>query len=197
MKINHLQIKTWVVILLTSLCSPLNAQDFFDGPIQFKGRVDESHLSGKEFNIEMANEKVTIACIKSRNRFHFDSNGMVLRDAVLSINENFAAVSLQSRNWKEPVMSLVILSSDGIIKNIDYRLHRLSDNYGWVVELAAISNDGKRVLAKCARMIHENGKNTIAGHDWVMLSFEGNKINTGAPAEVRLKWERMLEPATK
>lgn len=62
-------------------------------------------------------------------------------------------------------MSLVILSKDGHVKRFDYRLHRLSENFGWVVELAAISNSGKRFLAKCARMIHAKNANILAGHD--------------------------------
>lgn len=189
--------KIGFVGVLFLLCFQLLADELYDGPIMLKGRIDGELFSARKFNIEFADNKYVIKCADSGNVFHFRADGMVVRDVVISLEGKFAAVSLQSRNWETSAMALIILDSKDGVQEFDYKLHHLSDEFGWIVELAAISNDGQKVLAKCASMKSKDGANTIAEHNWTIITFEGKRMKFSAPQRMLVKWEEMFGSVPK
>ena len=53
----------------------------------------------------------------------------------------------------------------------------MTDEFGWIVDLGAVSDNGQLVLAKCAFMLppREDGSQWV-NHKWAILKLQGDAI---------------------
>lgn len=170
------------VILSVLVCGLLpffaSAEERIDGAIIFKGKVSENRFRGALFDIDAKKEGFLLICRQSENKFLLKTSALVLEDAVISKSGTSVALSLRYSNaFDDRRKSLAIIRNTGHVWVNDYVRQRLPSEFGWIVEFGAISDDGKLILAKCAKFLpREADGSRSVNHRWTLLTINEGSI---------------------
>lgn len=166
-----------VIVVVLSSWDHSVAQNLFLGPIIFKGQSENAHFSGQGFDIDVDEEKFTVSRFeKGSNEFTFNFNNSSIRDLVFSANRTAIAVAMSASEWKKAQMALITIDASGRKRVFEYQSHEMTERYGWIVELGAVSDNGELILAKCALLLPENNGRQFVRHEWVVLAISENSI---------------------
>lgn len=160
-----------ILALLVSLAAPVGAgEKLIDGRIWFRGGVDGAAFKGPEFDLVAGAKTFAIKVKKTGGEFVFPRQKQKLSDAVLSRNQQAAAVLLRGLPAPSRRATIATIDAAGKSRIYDYKSYEMTKELGWIVELGAVSDDGKLVLAKCAFMLpaEADGSERV-NHRWVIL----------------------------
>jgi hypothetical protein len=180
---------TAITIFLLSFYSS-SAQSLFHGPIRLKGEIKKSHFSSRDFDIKLEGLKFKISRPeKGGKEFLVKFNKSSIRDIVFSSSKTAIAVAMDNSKWGGTQMALVTVDAAGKKRVFKYQSRKMTEGLGWIVELGAVSDNGKLILAKCARMlpIDENGSRFVR-HDWVVLEVSNGSIKVVDSMNAIDKW---------
>jgi len=151
-------------------------QSMFGGPIELKGRIAEGKFHSHHLDIVSGNGKFVITCKKNATKFAVPFTRQSLQDVAISLGRNAVAVALNGQEWRNPLRALVTVTDSGKVRVFEYKMEQLTKHYGWIVELGAVSNDGRLVLAKCATFRPMEDGIRHVRHDWVILAFGDSSL---------------------
>lgn len=169
-------IYTLLIHLLFSI--NLIAQVTYTGPIRFKGEINDGNFYGSTFEIEAKAEGFVVNSLLSKeNVFFLKSDAQILKDAVISMNNTAVALALKvSGESGDSNAVLASICKSGEIRVYRYREQKMTDQVGWIIELGAVSDDAKMVLAKCAQYRPEKNGIQAVNHNWTILAINQNSI---------------------
>jgi hypothetical protein len=143
-------------------------------------------LKGLEFRISRHE--------RGSDEFMVKFNKSSIRDLVFSSSRAAIAVAMSASEWKEALMALVTVDASGKRRVFEYQSHQMTERFGWVVELGAVSDNGSLVLAKCAMLMPEvNGMRPV-NHRWTILSVVDGSIRVVESEDGIEKWTKLSRP---
>jgi len=175
------------------------AQRLFVGPLRFKGHSDGERFIGRGFEIDRDGPNFEILLrpkIGEPRSFSLEFNRNSIRDVVCSSRCSAVAVATDASEWRSSQMALVTVDVAGKKRAFYYKYRKLTDRFGWIVELGAVSDDGTLVLAKCARMqpADESGV-AFVQHEWVVLRVSNGSLEI-VPSEAAIdEWSKHVSKA--
>jgi hypothetical protein len=174
-RIQRIHINKLLLYFIPLCCA--NADLIFSGPIRMRGKVDGKTFQSELFKIEPIEGGFVIGSHQRKRTFLFKTDAKVLHDAVLSINHSAVAIYLRNSNESgdsQAVLATINTSGDTRIYN--YRMQRMTEHFGWLVELGAVSDDGKLILAKCAKYLPEENGIQAVNHRWAILAIADDSL---------------------
>lgn len=160
----------------------------FDGPIRFKGIAKGAEFIGVNFRIKEAEGLFHIIGKNPKIEFVAIPSDMRMHDIASSSNGKIVVLSMASRKVENFSRSILVIDSSGVSNKINYKAYDLTDKYDWIEEIAAISDNGVKILAKCARMVESDAGHKIVNHDWAILSLGNGEIKSIETDNVFSKW---------
>ncbi len=173
--------------LLLPLVS-LSAEEFFGSPLGFKGATNGDSFESARFKVSHAEGKFTVTEKEKGGKFTIEEKDEKLQDATLSDNGETIAVFLSRKDRDRPSYSLIVVDAAGKTSKLSYKPQEMSDTYGWLVGIGAVSNDGSAVLAECARMVRISEMRSDVRHDWLIISIEGGNFRILESENAFTKW---------
>lgn len=153
------------------------AEQAFSGPICQRGKFDMDNFKSSSFDIEKTDGKFVTVCDQGKRNFPFETIYKILEDAVISKNHKAVALSLRkSDKWGDSRVSLATVDESGQSRVYEYKEQNLTKNLGWIVELGAVSDNGKLILAKCATFLPEENGVQVVNHHWAILSIDSGLL---------------------
>lgn len=167
----------WIVAWLGA-AFVLNADVEFKGPVFYKGKINGDRFDGAEFTVSVKKSGFEVSCDAGNKVFDFPFTPKIISDVVVSIDCTAAAVwSRPGRELRDKRRSIATLSSDGVLRTVNYAVGEMTERWEWIIELGAVSPDGSTVLAKCAKLIPiGDGTAGYVNHKWAILTLEGGKV---------------------
>jgi hypothetical protein len=142
-----------------------------------RGKVDEKTFQSSSFRIEANEGGFAIVSKQKKIKFLLRTDAKVLEDAVFSGNQSAAAISLRkSDKWGDSEAVLATVSASGDTRIYNYNKQRMTETFGWLVELGAVSDDGKLILAKCAKYLPEEDGMQAVNHSWAILAIDEGSL---------------------
>ncbi len=184
-----MKLKIFATIIHLALVNFSDGQMLFRGPLIFKGTSDESRFNGNGFTINLDKKKYSIYRNENKDeKFEIDFDNNSIEDLAFSGNRSAVAVSLSSSEWGESRMAIVTVDKAGKKKVYDYRSQKMVDNYGWVVEIGAVSDNGEMILAKCAKMLPEKDGVSLVRHEWVIVAIRNGSVKVVESVDAIDQW---------
>ena len=165
-----------VIYYLIFFISPVRSEMRFGGPILFKGVVGESSFEGKVFNVILDEHGFSVISRNPQKAYVIPSDKETLYDAVISQKKSAVAVCLRQESDEDSNEFLITLTDDGVLRVAKYSDSEMTATLGWVIELGAVSDDGKLVLAKCAKYTAPRNGINYVNHFWAFLSINEGKV---------------------
>lgn len=189
--------KAFITTLFASLplLGVLLAEPLYVSSINFKGRIEGQSFEGRDFNVELKDRKFKIRCQRGENGvFELDRNDNSILDLVFSPKCSAVAVALRATDSNSRRRSLVTIASDGEKRSFNYKAYEMSERLGWIVELGSVSDDGERVLAKCAWMLPENDAGiSNVQHGWMILRIGEEEIEVFESESALDRWHKAVQ----
>ena len=177
------------IVVILILPYSLMAQSHFLGPMRLKGERDGKLFTSQDFNIKLDGHYKILRLDKGSKEFvvKFDNNSIY--DVVFSSNRSAAAAVTTASEWKKHKRKLVTIDRSGKKRVFEYQSYEMTKRLGWIVELGAVSDDGKLVLAKCALMLPPNEKNMRhVRHEWTVIEINDGSIKILESMDAINKW---------
>lgn len=182
------------IIFTFFIISFLQAQDLFVSSMRFKGDSDGDVFQGRDFKVTL--EKQGFMVVKQEIKDHkvlIAQNKNSLSDLIFSADMSAVAATLRARESADLRRELVLVNAQGETTRVTYDAYEMTDEYGWIVELGAVSNDGIFVLAKCARVdIVGKSGSTAVRHIWCVLRVEDGEMKIVNSIDSINKWNGYL-----
>jgi hypothetical protein len=167
---------TTIAFYSISLCCTF-ADQVFDGPICMRGSADGNIFDGPSFGIEMVDGGFSIICNPKKAKFDLRTDARVLQDAIVSCNQGAVAVSLRkTQEWGGSQAVIATISASGKVRIYEFRDQRMTEQFGWLVELGAVSDDGRFILAKCATFLPKKNGRRWVNHRWTVLAIDDGSL---------------------
>jgi hypothetical protein len=164
------------IVLLICCVEVASGRSWFSGSIIFKGRAEGESFIGENFSIRVKDPDFLVSRKDDENvLFRIKHNKNLLTDLVFSSAGTASAATLHAMDQQNRDWILMTVNSDGKERIFRYKAYKMTEKVGWVVELGAVSNSGKLILAKCA-IPSEEGDSMVIAHRWMILEIKNNKI---------------------
>lgn len=173
-----MKVTKFVIIWIIASTIGIGAQIRFGGAVVFKGKLEGNVIQGHNITIEAQKGVVKLTCKSNASVFKLNTEAEVLLDAVASRNCKSVAISMKVSNDAGDLRQcLATISDENVVRMANYTDRILVKDLGWVVELGAVSGDGRMILAKCAKFLPPDTQGvTRVNHVWAFLAIEGGKI---------------------
>ena len=164
----------YFVLLLAGILSPLCGWAvepfYFNLGLSLKGTVGERNFDAEEFSITVRGDKYRVSAKNGGAAFEFPFKRQSVYDAVLSPHGRAAALHLIGKPWDNSARALATVDRTGQLRFFEYERYSLTKECDWIVEIAAVSDDGRHVLAKSAKHLppDQDGVEYVR-HHWVIF----------------------------
>jgi hypothetical protein len=172
----------------------LAAQELYVHSIEFKGQSAGNRFNGQGFDINCEDGKFRVSLHNEKGeKFLFGREDNSVEDLVFSADRSAIGVAMHATNPKDRQRSIITIDASGMQRSYEYKAYNMTERWGWVVELASVSNNGIYVLAKCARMLPENEAGiSYVRHEWTIIKISNNSIDIINSDDSINKWHEYV-----
>lgn len=168
------------------------SQSRFVHNIIFKGVTNESNFKGHDFDVSFKNGEFIISKRQDENSlFVIKRTEDSIHDLVFSSGDSAVALAMSATDRNSRNRALVTIDSEGKKRVFEYKAYEMTKELGWVVELGSVSNDGSKILAKCAYLLPEDeeGRSHVQ-HQWAVLQIVDDAISILDSSDAINKWHK-------
>lgn len=180
-------------VLIVLSAHHVRGEIFFGGPIQFKGYIEDRKFVGETCDISAHADKFVISSKIAERMFTIPVREKSLLDVVFNIEHSATAVMLSGEPWKKPIEVLATVSNSGEVRMREFGPYQMTKKYGWPIELGAVSDDGKLVLAKCGHLLPEKNGVRKVRHCWLILSVSEDVVKVVEAKAAIHRWTEYAE----
>lgn len=166
-----------LLTFLMAISTGLRGEELMSSGLGLLGTIDGRTFSGPSFEIVAGDKALEITAKRGKAKFSVPFDEQTLDDAVLSLNQKAVVVVMNARPWTKHRQTLATVTASGETRICEFDSRRMTYEFGWIVDLGAVSDDGGLVLAKCAFMLpaRADGSKWV-NHKWAILALKQDVI---------------------